>query len=193
MAEVEKKFTEIAREVVDSIYNNATNAIIDEKDKICPDDYVGTATKNPMDEIELKEWIKLDDRKNHEKDYNFRFMYELEDSIQTKIEKVSKNVYGAEGVKFSEKAKETIETIEKLGYGNLPICIAKTQYSFSDDAKNLECEEPFDIHVEDVVLKTGAGFVVVLTGKIMTMPGLPRVPAAEKIDIDESGEIVGIF
>ena len=128
-----------------------------------------------------------------EKDYNFRFMYELEDSIQTKIEKVSKNVYGAEGVKFSEKAKETIETIEKLGYGNLPICIAKTQYSFSDDAKNLECEEPFDIHVEDVVLKTGAGFVVVLTGKIMTMPGLPRIPAAEKIDVDESGEIVGIF
>ena len=128
-----------------------------------------------------------------EKDYNFKFMYELEDSIQTKIEKVSKNVYGAEGVKFSEKAKETIETIEKLGYGNLPICIAKTQYSFSDDAKNLECEEPFDIHVEDVVLKTGAGFVVVLTGKIMTMPGLPRIPAAEKIDVDESGEIVGIF
>ena len=128
-----------------------------------------------------------------EKDYNFRFMYELEDSIQTKIEKVSKNVYGAEGVKFSEKAKETIETIEKLGYGNLPICIAKTQYSFSDDAKNLECEEPFDIHVEDVVLKTGAGFVVVLTGKIMTMPGLPRIPAAEKINVDESGEIVGIF
>ena len=128
-----------------------------------------------------------------EKPYNFKFMYETEDSIETKIEKVCKNIYGADGVQYTNKAKETIDTIEKLGYRNLPICIAKTQYSFSDDPKNLECEGSFDIHVEDVVLKTGAGFVVILTGKIMTMPGLPKVPAAEKIDVNENGDIVGIF
>lgn len=128
-----------------------------------------------------------------EKPYDFKFMYDLEDSIETKIEKVSKEVYGANGVVFSDKAIKNIELIKKFGYENLPICIAKTQYSFSDDPKNLECEEPFDIHVEDVILRTGAGFIVVLTGKIMTMPGLPKVPAAEKIDVDENGNIVGIF
>ena len=128
-----------------------------------------------------------------EKSYDFKFMYDLEDSIETKIEKVSKKVYGAEGVVFTEKALKNIELIKKFGYENLPVCIAKTQYSFSDDPKNLECEEPFDIHVEDVILRTGAGFIVVLTGKIMTMPGLPRVPAAERIDVDEKGNIVGIF
>ena len=128
-----------------------------------------------------------------EKSYDFKFMYDLEDSIETKIEKVSKKVYGAEGVVFNEKALKNIELIKKFGYENLPVCIAKTQYSFSDDPKNLECEEPFDIHVEDVILRTGAGFIVVLTGKIMTMPGLPRVPAAERIDVDEKGNIVGIF
>ena len=128
-----------------------------------------------------------------EKPYDFKFMYDLEDSIETKIEKVSKEVYGANGVVFSDKAIKNIELIKKFGYENLPVCIAKTQYSFSDDPKNLECEEPFDIHVEDVILRTGAGFIVVLTGKIMTMPGLPKVPAAEKIDVDENGNIVGIF
>ena len=103
------------------------------------------------------------------------------------------NIYGASDVEFEENAKEQIEKIEKLGYQNLPICIAKTQYSFSDDAKNLECKEPFKIHVRDVELKSGAEFIVVITGKIMTMPGLPKVPAAEKITIDENGEIEGIF
>ena len=128
-----------------------------------------------------------------DKPSNFKFIYDLEDSIETKIEKVCKEIYGAEGVEFNEKAKANIELINKCGCGNLPVCIAKTQYSLSDDPKNLECDEPFNIHVEDVILKTGAGFVVVLTGKIMTMPGLPKVPAAENIDIDESGNIVGIF
>ena len=128
-----------------------------------------------------------------EKTYNFKFMYDLDDSIETKIEKVSKNVYGAKGVVFTDKALKNIELIKKFGYENLPVCIAKTQYSFSDDPKNLECEEPFDIHVEDVILRTGAGFIVVLTGKIMTMPGLPKVPAAERIDVDENGNIIGIF
>ena len=128
-----------------------------------------------------------------EKDYDFKFIYDLEDSIETKIEKVSKEIYGAKGVVFTDKALKNIELIKKFGYEKLPVCIAKTQYSFSDDPKNLECEEPFDIHVEDVILRTGAGFIVVLTGKIMTMPGLPRVPAAERIDVDETGNIVGIF
>jgi len=124
---------------------------------------------------------------------NIKFVYEDEDSIKTKIEKVACNIYGAEGVEYTEEAEKEIENIEKLGYGNYPICIAKTQYSFSDDAKNLECKEPFKIHVSEVILKTGAEFVVVKTGKIMIMPGLPKVPAAEEVDVDKNGEIVGIF
>lgn len=128
-----------------------------------------------------------------EKESTLNFTYELQDSIEKKIEKVSKEIYGASGVEYSEKAIKNIELIKKFGYGDLPVCIAKTQYSFSDDPKNLECEEPFNIHVEDVILKTGAGFIVIITGKIMTMPGLPKVPAAEGIDVDENGKIVGIF
>lgn len=124
---------------------------------------------------------------------SIKFVYDDEDSLQTKIEKVAQKVYGAEGVEYTEEAEKEIEKIEKLGYGNYPVCIAKTQYSFSDDAKNLECKEPFKIHVSEVILKTGAEFVVVKTGKIMIMPGLPKVPAAEDVDVDENGEIVGIF
>ena len=124
---------------------------------------------------------------------NFQYMYELEDTIQDKIKKVANKIYGAQSVEYSEEALKEINNIEKLGYANLPICIAKTQYSFSDDPKNLECKGNYNIHVRNVELKSGAGFIVVLAGKIMTMPGLPRVPAAESIDIDENGEIVGIF
>ena len=124
---------------------------------------------------------------------NFSYMYELEDSIQTKIEKIATKIYGAKGVDFSESALAEIKKIEELGYGNFPVCIAKTQYSFSDDAKNLECKGDYKITIHDIQLKTGAGFVVALAGKIMTMPGLPKVPSAESIDIDENGEIVGIF
>lgn len=124
---------------------------------------------------------------------NFSYMYELEDSIQTKIEKIATKIYGAKGVDFSEEAMAEIKKIEGLGYGNFPVCIAKTQYSFSDDAKNLECKGDYNITIRDIHLKTGAGFVVALAGKIMTMPGLPKVPSAESIDIDENGEIVGIF
>ena len=128
-----------------------------------------------------------------EKQEDFKYIYDLQDSIKTKIEKISKEIYGAIEVQFSEEASNEIHRIEKLGYGNLPVCIAKTQYSFSDDAKNLECKEPFKITIRDVNLKAGAGFVVAIAGKIMTMPGLPKVPAAENINIDENGEIVGIF
>ncbi len=124
---------------------------------------------------------------------NFNFIYEDSDDIKTKIEKVAKEIYGAIGVDFLEEASSEIDRIEKLGYANLPVCIAKTQYSFSDDAKNLECKEPFKITIREVNLKSGSGFVVAIAGKIMTMPGLPIVPAAESIDIDENEKIVGIF
>ena len=124
---------------------------------------------------------------------HLKYIYEEEDSIKTKIEKVAKKIYGAEKVIYTDIANESIEKIEKLGKSNFPICIAKTQYSLSDDAKNLECKEKFDITVRDVELKNGAEFIVVYCGKIMTMPGLPKVPAAEEIDVDENGEIIGIF
>ena len=128
-----------------------------------------------------------------EKENKFEYMYALEETIVEKINNVAMRIYGAKGVIYPEDVTKKIEKIEEMGYGNLPICIAKTQYSFSDDAKNLECDEPFEINVRDVELKAGAGFIVVLAGKIMTMPGLPKVPAAESIDIDENGKITGIF
>ena len=124
---------------------------------------------------------------------NFKYAYEDEDTIIEKIEKVATKIYGAEKVEYTHEAMEKIKKIEKSEYSKLPICIAKTQYSFSDDSKNLECKAPFSIHVSDVELKTGAEFIVVKTGKIMTMPGLPRNPAAEKIDFDKNGNIIGIF
>ena len=124
---------------------------------------------------------------------NFKFAYDLNQTIEDKIKAVAQKIYGAENVEYTDEAKLHIKQIETLGYGNLPVCIAKTQYSFSDDPKNLECKEPFNIHVQDVVLRAGAEFIVVLTGKIMTMPGLPKVPSAENIDLDENGNIVGIF
>ena len=124
---------------------------------------------------------------------DFKFAYELNETIENKIKAVAQKIYGAEDVEFTEEAKLHIKEIEDLGYSNLPVCIAKTQYSFSDDPKNLECKEPFNIHVQDVVLRAGAEFIVVLTGKIMTMPGLPKIPSAENIDLDENGNIVGIF
>lgn len=128
-----------------------------------------------------------------EKEEKFKYIYDLQDSIKTKIEKIAKEIYGALGVHFSEKAELEMAKIEKLGYGKLPICIAKTQYSFSDDSKNLECKEPFEITIKDINLKAGAGFIVAISGKIMTMPGLPKEPAAEHIDIDNEEEIIGIF
>ena len=127
------------------------------------------------------------------KEEDFKFIYDLNDSVIEKINKIAMNVYGASKVNYSEEAIININQIVKNGYGNLPVCIAKTQYSFSDDAKNIECKSPFEFNIRDVELKAGAGFIVVLAGKIMTMPGLPKVPAAETIDIDENGEIVGIF
>ena len=130
---------------------------------------------------------------NGKQENNLKFIYDLSDGIKEKIETIAKEIYGAEGVKFEEEALVEIERIEKMGYRELPVCIAKTQYSFSDDSKNLECKEPFKITIREINLKAGAGFVVAIAGKIMTMPGLPRIPAAEQIDIDGDGKIVGIF
>lgn len=127
------------------------------------------------------------------KETEFEYMYSLKETIVEKINNVAMRIYGAKGVIYPEDVTKKIEKIEEMGYGNLPICIAKTQYSLSDDAKNLECDEPFEINVRDVELKAGAGFIVVLAGKIMTMPGLPKIPAAESIDIDENRKITGIF
>lgn len=123
----------------------------------------------------------------------FKYMYELEDSIETKIEKIATKIYGAKNVIFEEQAKVQIKKIEEMGYGKFPVCIAKTQYSFSDDPKNLECKGDYSITIRELELKTGAGFVVALAGKIFTMPGLPKVPSAETIDINETGEVEGIF
>ena len=127
------------------------------------------------------------------KENNFNFIYKDEETIKEKIQKVATKIYGAQDVEYSEEAEQKIEKIEKTEYGKLPVCIAKTQYSFSDDTKNLECNNKYNIHVRDVELKAGAGFIVVIAGKIMTMPGLPKIPAAEQIDIDENDNIIGIF
>ena len=127
------------------------------------------------------------------KENKVTFVYKDELSIKEKIEQVAKEVYGAEGVDYTDSALEEIAQIENLGYGNYPVCIAKTQYSLSDNAKNLLCDEPFRITIKEAIVKNGAEFVVIKTGKIFTMPGLPRVPSAENIKLDDSGEIVGIF
>lgn len=126
---------------------------------------------------------------NEEKKYS----YNIEEDVVTKFENVAKNVYGAEGVTISDEALAEINKIENMGYANFPVCIAKTQYSLSDDDKNLLVEEPFTINIREVRLRTGAEFIVGITGKLMTMPGLPKTPAAEKIDIDDDENIVGIF
>lgn len=124
---------------------------------------------------------------------NLTYMYELTDSIKDKIQKVSTKIYGADCINYSEEAEKSIKKITELGYDKLPICIAKTQYSFSDDAKNLRCEGSYGINIENAELKAGAGFIVLIAGKIMTMPGLPKIPSAESINIEENGNIVGIF
>ena len=124
---------------------------------------------------------------------NFTFSYGDDLSIEEKIEAVVKKVYGGDGINVMPDAKKQIERLEALGFGKCPVCIAKTQYSFSDDPKKLGAPEGFTVTVKNVKVSAGAGFVVVLTGDIMTMPGLPKVPAAERIDVDENGKITGLF
>ncbi len=124
---------------------------------------------------------------------DFTYSYDTNDSIEAKIEAVTKKIYGGNGVTILPAARKQINTLSELGFGNLPICVAKTQYSFSDDPTKLGAPENFTITVKNVKISAGAGFIVVLTGDIMTMPGLPKVPAAEKIDVDENGRITGLF
>lgn len=124
---------------------------------------------------------------------DFTFSYELDIPIEKKIEAVVKKIYGGDGVEFSSAAKKQLKLLEQLGFGNLPVCIAKTQYSFSDDPTLLGAPTGFTVTVKNVKVSAGAGFIVVLTGDIMTMPGLPKSPAAERIDVDENGRITGLF
>ena len=124
---------------------------------------------------------------------DFTFAYDLSDSIETKIEKLVTKVYGGSRVEITPEARAEIDRLADLGFGNLPICVAKTQYSFSDDPKKLGAPEDFTVTIRKVKVSAGAGFVVVLTGAIMTMPGLPKSPAAERITVDERGKIIGLF
>lgn len=175
-----------------------------------------TDTKNELDEVEKKckelgvnavlseVWAKGGDggielakevlnqtKSNATK--NFTFSYDLDKNIEYKISNIAKKIYHADGVEFTDDAKSQIEVLNKLGFTNLPICMAKTQYSFSDNAKLLGAPSRFKITVRNIKVSAGAGFIVALTGDIMTMPGLPKVPAAERIDLDNSNKIVGIF
>ena len=124
---------------------------------------------------------------------SFTFSYELDASIEEKIETVVKRVYGGDGVNITPAAQKQIAELTKLGFGGLPVCIAKTQYSFSDDPTKLGAPEHFTVTVKNVKVSAGAGFIVVLTGDILTMPGLPKSPAAERIDVDDDGKITGLF
>ena len=124
---------------------------------------------------------------------DFTFSYDAEDTIENKIAAVVTKVYGGDGISVLPAAKKQIERLTALGFDKLPVCIAKTQYSFSDDPAKLGAPEHFTVTVRNVKVSAGAGFIVVLTGDIMTMPGLPRVPAAEKIDVDDDGRITGLF
>ncbi|MDD5863119.1 MAG: formate--tetrahydrofolate ligase [Firmicutes bacterium] len=139
--------------------------------------------------VELaKEVIRLCEQPN-----DFTFAYELDCSIKEKIEAIAKKIYHADGVNFTANAEKQIKTLTDLGYDHMPICMAKTQYSFSDDQTKLGAPRGFTITVRNVKVSAGAGFLVALTGEIMTMPGLPKVPAAERIDVDENGKISGLF
>ncbi len=135
-----------------------------------------------------REVVKLCEEKNA-----FSFSYELDSTIEEKIEAIAKRVYRADGVAFTPAAKKEIATLTALGYDKLPICMAKTQYSFSDDPTKLGAPDGFTVTVRKVKVSAGAGFLVALTGDIMTMPGLPKVPAAERIDVDSTGKISGLF
>ena len=140
--------------------------------------------------IEMEEKV-LDTLEN--KESNFHVLYEDELSLTEKIEKISKEIYGANGVVYEPAAKKQLAKIEEMGFGHFPICMAKNQYSLSDDAKKLGRPENFDIHIREVYVSAGAGFVVALTGAVMTMPGLPKVPAANNIDVTDDGKITGLF
>lgn len=128
-----------------------------------------------------------------EQDNNFQFVYEENDSIEEKLNKIVTKVYGGDGVVIAGPAKKQLKKLKELGFGNLPICMAKTQYSFSDDAKKLGAPSGFKVTIKELKVSAGAGFIVAKTGTIMTMPGLPKSPASDRIDVDENGNITGLF
>ena len=132
--------------------------------------------------------VELAEGGNH-----FQFVYNEEDPIETKLNKIVTKVYGGKGVRLTPAAKRELKQLEELGFSNYPICMAKTQYSFSDDAKKLGAPKDFVVTISQLKVSAGAGFIVALTGAIMTMPGLPKVPASEKIDVDKDGNISGLF
>ena len=140
--------------------------------------------------IELANKV-LDTLENKKPD--FRFIYDTEESIKDKIEAVATKIYGADGVDFSAAALKQMNTLTKLGFDKLPVCMAKTQYSLSDDPDKLGRPTNFNISVREMYVSAGAGFIVVLTGTVMTMPGLPKEPAAYRIDVDDNGKITGLF
>ncbi|MGX7024303.1 formate--tetrahydrofolate ligase [Vagococcus hydrophili] len=132
--------------------------------------------------------IELAERPN-----NFKFVYDLEDSIEEKLNKIVQKVYGGNGVEIVPAARKQLKKLEELGFGNLPICMAKTQYSFSDDQTKIGAPTDFTVTIRNLKVSAGAGFIVALTGAVMTMPGLPKSPASERIDIDGEGNITGLF
>ena len=147
----------------------------------------GEGGKGGID-LALKVLDTLDTKESY-----FKLLYEDNASLKEKISTVAKEIYGASGVNYVGSAEKQIEKLEKLGFGSLPVCMAKNQYSFSDDPTKLARPENFEISVRDVYVSAGAGFVVVLTGTVMTMPGLPKKPAAFNIDVNEDGVITGLF
>ena len=124
---------------------------------------------------------------------HFKSLYGKESSIREKIDTIAKEIYGAARVSYSKAAERQINKMVDLGLGNMPVCIAKTQYSLSDDEKALGAPKGFTLNVREVYPSTGAGFIVALTGSVMTMPGLPKIPSAEAIDVDKNGKITGLF
>ena len=140
-----------------------------------------------------REVVRLCEAKEEQEKRDFRFSYGLDQGIEEKLEAVVRKVYGGKGVSLTAAARKQAERLEALGFGGLPVCVAKTQYSFSDDPGLLGAPEGFVVTVRELKVSAGAGFVVALTGEIMTMPGLPKCPAAERIDVDDEGKIVGLF
>ena len=136
----------------------------------------------------MEEVVKLVEQPN-----DFQFSYNVEDSIEDKIRDIVQKVYHGKDVVFTSNAQKQAEKLREIGCDKLPICIAKTQYSFSDDPTLLGAPRDFTVTVRNLKVSSGAGFIVALTGDIMTMPGLPPIPAAEKIDVDETGKISGLF
>ena len=138
--------------------------------------------------LQRKYWILLDHKEAH-----FKPLYEDEMSLMDKIKTIATEIYGADDVTYSKAALKELKHIEEMGMGNFPVCMAKTQYSLSDDASKLGRPTGFTVNVREVYVSAGAGFVVAITGSIMTMPGLPKVPAANNIDVTNDGVITGLF